>query len=307
MSKTKKQYGFSISAVYILLVFLFVICIVIGCSSKKDEPDAKKSHPVKTVAKISSADKASKLPQSPILPLPDANKTAKKINEPCEVKVPKTKISTVALRKEYNKASSNERKIEVLQFLPDGVLDHDPNTIGMIQTAVAEQDGNVALAGIELVQGCKSPEVLPVVVKAMSHPSEEVRQAAVNMLSDINDPQTGDLLAAALSDESENIRDAAFDIARYKDEQIQFKVLETGISSPYSDTKEESVAMLENMGGHRAVDILIEALRDKDAKFCEEVTSAISMLIDKEFGSYEEAKNWWAKNKDKYDEDLSLK
>ncbi len=46
----------------------------------------------------------------------------------------------------------------------------------MVQTAVADEDGNVALAGIELVQGCKSPEVLPVVAKAMSHSDEEVRR-----------------------------------------------------------------------------------------------------------------------------------
>jgi hypothetical protein len=65
--------------------------------------------------------------------------------------------------------------------------------------------------------------------------------------------------------------------------------------------------MLESAGGHRAVDILIEALQDKDAKFCKEVTSAISTLIDMEFTSYEEAKTWWEKNKNKYDEDLSLK
>jgi len=306
MVKAKKQYWFSVSTVYILLVSLSVICIVIGCSSKKDKkdkPGAEKSHPAKTGANIPSADKSPQLPKSPILPLPDANQTAKKTDTPREGGVP-----TNALRKEYNKASSSERKIEVLQFLPDGAFDRgDPCAIGMAQMAVADNDGKVALAGIELLQGCKSPEVLPVVVKAMSHPDEEVRRTAVGILSDINDPQTGDLLVTALSDESEDIRGVALDVTKYKDEQVQFKVLEKGISCPYGDTKEESVAMLESMGGHRAVDILIEALRDKDAEFREKVTSAISTLIDKEFASYEEAKDWWEKNRDKYDEVLSLK
>jgi metal-sulfur cluster biosynthetic enzyme len=305
MVKAKKQYGFSVSAVCILLVSLSVICIIIGCSSKKDKkdkPGAEKSHSAKTGANIPSADKVSQLPKSPILPLPDANQTAKNPDTPRE-----GGISTVVLRKEYNIASSSERKIEVLQFLPDGEIDRDPCAIGIVQTAVADEDSNVALAGIELVRGCKSPEVLPVVAKAMLHSDEEVRQTAVGILSDIDDPQTGDLLVTAVSDESENIRNAALDIARDKDEQIQFKVLEKGISCPYGDTKEESVAMLGNMGGHRAVDILIEALQDKNAEFREKVTSAINTLIDKEFASYEEAKDWWEKNKDKYDEDLSLK
>jgi HEAT repeat protein len=65
--------------------------------------------------------------------------------------------------------------------------------------------------------------------------------------------------------------------------------------------------MLENIRDHRAVDILIEALRDEDAEFREKVSSAISMLLDKEFESYKEAKTWWEKNRDRYDEDLSLR
>jgi len=305
MVKAKKQYGFSVSAVYILLVSLSIICIIIGCSSKKDKkakPGAEKSHPAKTSANIPSADKVSQLPKSPILPLPDANQTAKEIEEPCNAQIP---IDTVW--REFNVTSASERKIELFKFLPYKAFDRDPCAVAMVQTAVADEDGNVALAGIELVRGCKGPKVLPVVVKAMSHPDEEVRRTAVGILSDIDDPQTGDLLAAAVSDKSEDIRSAALDVARGKDEQVQFKVLEKGISCPYGDTKEESVAMLGNMGGRRAVDILIEALRDKDAEFREKVTSAISSLIDKEFASYEEAKNWWEKNKDKYDEDLSLK
>ncbi|MGA2172134.1 MAG: HEAT repeat domain-containing protein [Sedimentisphaerales bacterium] len=302
MVKAKKQYGFSVSAVYILLVFLSVICIIIGCSSKKDETNAEKSGTAKTRGNIPSVNRVAQEPKSPILTLPDANQTVKKTDESHKARVP-----TDALQKEFNTTSSSERKIELFKFLPDKAFDHDPCVVALVQTAVADNDGNVVLAAVESLQGCESPEVLPVVAKAMTHPSEEVRRTAVGLLSDINAPQTGDLLATALSDESEDIRDAAFDITRFKDEQIQFKVLEKGISSPYGDTKEESVAMLENMGGHRAVDILIEALQDKDAEFREKVASSISMLIDKEFNSYEEAKTWWEQNRDKYDEDLSLK
>jgi HEAT repeat protein len=303
MVKAKKQYRFSVSAVYILLVSLSVICIIIGCSSKKDKkdkPGAEKSHPARTGANIPS--KVSQLPKSPILPLSDANQTAKKTEETRNIRIP---IDTVW--REFNVTSASERKIELFKFLPDKAFDRDPCVVAMVQMAVADTDGNVALAGIELVQGCKSPEVLPVVVKAMSHPNEEVRRTALGLLSDIDAPQTGDLLVTAVSDESNDVRDVALDVTRYKDEKVQFKVLEKGISCPYGDTKEESVDMLENVGGRRAVDILIEAMRDKDAEFREKVASAISTLIDKEFASYEEAKTWWEKNRDKYDEDLSLK
>ena len=303
MVKTKKHYGFPISVVYIL-VLLSIICIIIGCSSKKDETNAEKSPPAKTEDNTPSADKEAqepKPPTLPILPLPDANQTVKKVNKPPEVR-----ISTDTLLNEFNKTSSSERKIGLLRSLFDMAFDRDPCVIGIVQTAVAEQDANVALAAIELLQGYESPKVLPAIADAMSHPNEDVRQTALNLLLDINDPKAGDLLDTALSDKSEDIRDAALDITRYKDKQIQFKVLETAISCPFSDIKEKSVFMLENIRDHRAVDILIEALRDKDAEFREKVGSAISMLLDKEFESYKEAKTWWEKNRDRYDEDLSL-
>ena len=306
MVKAKKHYGFSISAVYILLVFLSVICIIIGCSSKKDETNAKKSSPAKTSGNIPSANRVVQGPKPPILTLPDTNQAVKQAVKKTE-ESRKAQLPVNAVQKEYDKANSSERKIELLQYMPDKAFDRDPRAVAIIQTAVADSDGNVVLAAVELLQGCESPEVLPVVAKAMANPSEEVRRTAVGILSDINDPQAGDLLATALSDESEDIRDAAIDATRYKDEQIQFKVLEKGVSSQYGDIKERSVSMLEDMGGHRAVDILIEALQDKDAKFRETVASSISMLIDKEFKSYEEAKTWWEQNRDKYDEDLSLK
>ncbi|MBE3116776.1 hypothetical protein IMZ68_06180, partial [Candidatus Bathyarchaeota archaeon] len=153
MVKAKKQYGFSVSAVCILLVSLSVICIIIGCSSKKDKkdkPGAEKSHPVKTGANIPSADKAPRLPKSPILPLPDANQAAKKTEEPRNARIP-----TDALWREFNVTSTSERKIELFRFLPDKAFDRDPCVVAMVQTAVADTDGNVALAGIGLVQGCK--------------------------------------------------------------------------------------------------------------------------------------------------------
>jgi len=316
MANAKKYYGFFILAIRDF-VLLSIICIVTGCSSKKDETNAEKSSPAKTDYNTPSADKDAQEPEPPTLPLPDAkqaadtnqadisqtetSQTVKEIDEPCEVR-----ISTDTVLNEFNRTSNGERKVELLQSLSDMAFDRDPCVIGVVQRAVVEKDANVALAAIELLQGYESPEVLPAITKAMAHQDEDVRQAAVNLLLDINDPQTGDLLAAALSDKSEDIRNSTLDITKYKDNQIQFKVLETAISSPFSDVKENSIFMLEYIGEHHAMDILIEALRDTDTEFRERVASAISTLIDKEFESYKEAKTWWEKNKGKYDEDLSL-
>ncbi len=309
MADAKGHYGSGIWAVY-ALIFITVLTAA-SCSSKKEEKKTEESYPAKTEGNSPAENNEIQAAEAPALVLPEANgaaeinqtevsQTARESDEPCGVI-----ISTDAFLKELNETSDSERKIELFGSLSDMASEQDPCVIGIVRAAVTEKDANVALAAIELLQGYESPEVLPAIVSAMAHPNEEVRQMAVQILSDINDPQTGVLLATALSDESEDVRNSAIDITRYKDEQVQFKVLEAAISCPFGDVKDESVFMLEYLGGHRAVDILIEALQDKDAEFRENVASAISMLIDKEFESYKEAKAWWEKNKNKYDEDLS--
>jgi len=309
MAGEKRHDGSGIWVVY-ALIFIAILTAA-GCSSKKEEKKTEESYPAKTDGNNPAENNEIQVAEPPALVLPEANgaaevnqaevnQTARESNEACGAG-----ISTDAFLKEFNKTSDSERKVERLRSLFDRASEQDPCVIGIVRAAVTEEDANVALEAIELLQGYESPEVLPAIVNAMAHPNEEVRQTAVRMLSDINDPQTGVLLATALSDESEDVRSSAIDITKYKDEQVQFKVLEAAISSPFSDIKDESVFMLEYLGGHRAIDILIEALQDRDTEFRESAASAISMLIDKEFESYKEAKAWWEKNKNKYDKDLS--
>lgn len=318
MAKTKKRYGFLVLAAYIPVILS--ICTIIGCSSKKDV-NAEKSSPPKTEINIPSADanKEPKIPALPIPPLPDANKAAD-VNQAVDVNqrtiTPKAavkpnessevKLSPAAILNKFNKAGSSERKTELLGSLSDMAMDQDPRVIKVVQAAVADKDANVALAAVELLQGYETPDILPAVTQAMTHPNEDVRQTALSLLLDIEDPRISKVLSDAVLDESENIRSTALDEIKYKEKDIQFKVLETAISSPYNDTKEEAVFMLQYTGGPQAVDILIEGLRDQNADFREEASSAISTLVDKEFTSYQEAKSWWKKNKSKYDEDLVL-
>jgi hypothetical protein len=67
--------------------------------------------------------------------------------------------------------------------------------------------------------------------------------------------------------------------------------------------------MLEDRSDHKAVDILIEGLKDANPDFREQVNTSLSNLLDldQEFKTYKEAKDWWSKNQNKYDAELSLK
>src|SRR4030042_4926857 len=89
-----------------------------------------------------------------------------------------------------------------------------------------------------------------------------------------------------------------------KNDVIQLEVLAKGIISTHDDVKSTSVWLLQERSDHKAMDIIIEGLKDPNPTFREEINETLNFLINREFGSYDEAKIWWEQNKNKYDEDL---
>jgi hypothetical protein len=327
MSVAKGHYGFVIWTAY-TITFIAIITTA-GCSSKKEEKKTEEPPTAKKDINSPALEKKVQAEEKPALLPPEVNiateinqadinqtevnyidtnesevgqaEVNQIANEPCEVR-----ISADVFLKELNKTSDSEGKIELLNSLFDRASEQDPCIIGIVRAASTDADANVALAAIELLQGYESPEIVPAIADAMAHPSEEVRQTAINLVSDVNDPRTGDLLVMALSDESEDVRNSAMDITKYKDKDIQYRVLEAAISCPHKDTKEGSLFMLQYVGGQRSVDILIKAMQDTDAEFSEEARTAVNTLFDEEFETYKQAKSWWEANRNRYDEDLSL-
>lgn len=158
-------------------------------------------------------------------------------------------------------------------------------------------------------KGTSSSEILSTVKQAMGSEQEETRIDAIDLLSEVHDPQAETLLNQALEDPSEDVRSAALDVVRDQTDDIQLAVLQNGIKSPYADVKDETIEILEGRGDRSAVEILLKGLNDNDVNFRERVNEALSSLVnvDKIFRSYEEAQTWWNQNKDKYNQDLSIK
>jgi HEAT repeat protein len=173
-----------------------------------------------------------------------------------------------------------------------------------VQKAARDQDAEVAQAALDLLNGYESPDILRAVETAMQHADEQIRENAVRLLENVDDPQVGGLVALALDDTSENVRSAAIAVAEVQNEDIQLAVSQTAIASPYDEVKGAAVSMLENMGNKRAVDVLIDGLKDDNSDFRETVSETLESLIDKELKSYREAKDWWNRNKNKYDDEL---
>ena len=197
--------------------------------------------------------------------------------------------------------ADSERKIEIIETLSEICPD---SVVKIVDKALDDDDPEVRRAAMELLVDYELPDVLPVISKALGDEDEQTREAAVDVLTFVKDPKVGELLVQALGDSSESVRMAALEVAEEQEENVKLDVLKAAISSSYEEVKEDAVSTLIDVSNHYAMDILILGLKDSDAEFREEVNLAISFLISEEFDSYEEAKNWWDANRDKYDDEL---
>jgi HEAT repeat protein len=218
--------------------------------------------------------------------------------------IDKTMLNSILA--EVDSAVTADKKIELIRSLEKLSFEQDPSVIRSVGKALDDPNSTVGLAAMELLEDYDTPDILPVIRKALSAADEQIRENAVQLLENVDDPQVGNLLAQALNDTSEDMRSAAIAVAEGQNEDIQLAVSRTAIASPYDEVKDATVSMLENMGNKKAVDVLIEGLKDENSNFRDEVNTSLSSLFDKEFESYKEAKNWWNQNKNKYDQELSL-
>ena len=152
--------------------------------------------------------------------------------------------------------------------------------------------------------GITRPFIQALIEDALAHEEPQIREEAVRDLADINHPGITRLLIQALGDTSRDVRTAALEVAVERQDDVRYDVMEEGISSAHDDIKHLVVAELEFSANHKAVDILIEGLKDEDADFREVVNETLDFLIDKEFESHKQALAWWNQNKHNYDSEL---
>jgi hypothetical protein len=214
-----------------------------------------------------------------------------------------------ALIAEFDSAVSSEKRIELIKALKKLSFELDPRMTDLVQKALDNPDPEVGRAAIELLEDYDTPaDVLPLIEQALNSADTQTRIEALSSLSSVDDPQAGNLLAQALSDTSIDIRAAALEAVEWhENDSIQLDVMKEGIASEYDDVKYEVASALEDRSDHSAVDILIEALKDNDPDFRQEVNSSLDFMIDRKFETYGEALIWWNDNKDNYDEELFLK
>ena len=212
-----------------------------------------------------------------------------------------------SLLAQFRSSTKADEKVKLLESLGEMSLEQDPAVIKIVQDSLDDPDPEVGYAAIQLLEGYDTPEILPAIEKALDAEYEKTRMAALEDLPDIDNPMVGDLLNRALNDTSEDIRSTALDKIGERPDSEQLPILQKGLASPYEDVKTQAVQQLEDRSDHQAVEILIEGLKDANPDLHGKINASLSSMVDKEFESYQEAKDWWNQNKNKYDAELSLK
>jgi hypothetical protein len=320
-----------------ILLCLLMLC-GLGCSKKQGQtpkaPSSAKSQTEKSSQQVSPAQTASKpdsnasrLPRTPA----DANRAAsfrqalekqvahsfrdrKKTSRPSgpnesapsEQVAELTKSRLASTLDKYGSLTDSDEKIDFITEFSDA---HPESVMAIADKALDDKDVDVRSAAMEALIDYDSngPEVLPVAAKALKDSEEQVRQSAVQACAGVDDPQVGKLLLQALDDPSEEVRSAAIQVAEQKDPPVRLEVLKAAVTSSYEDVKTGAVSSLIDMSSPEAVDALIPGLKDSNPDFREEVSSALNFLVSQEFETYDQAKSWWDKNRNKFDSDLSEK
>lgn len=205
------------------------------------------------------------------------------------------------VRKNFKNCKTSEEKIDMLDSLS---LITDKRVVDIVREALNDPDDEVRLAAASLLEDFGTEEVIPAVSKALEDKNEEVRLTAINSLESVDSPEATSLLVKGMEDNSEQVRDSVFFALSDKDPEIKEAIAAEAIKSPYNDVKQRVPDLVIDMPSHNVMDILIEALKDKDPEFKEEINSVISFFVSEEFDNYDDAKNWWDQNKDKFDEEL---
>jgi len=200
--------------------------------------------------------------------------------------------------------TDNER----LDLLAELFGSTNPLILDIVYKELDNPSKAVRLDALDLLSEFQNEDVFDNLSKALDDKSAEVREAAIDILNDIEikggSSYEADLLAKGINDKSEDVRDTALSVLGDKPRFEIETIAESAISSQYPDVKDEILSNLALNPSINGVEIMITGLRDKNQDFREDVQFELEVITDHEFNSYEEAKDWWDKNKFKFEEEF---
>jgi HEAT repeat protein len=197
---------------------------------------------------------------------------------------------------------------ERLDLISDLFGSTHPLVLEIVYRELDNPNEEVRLEALDLLSEFQNEDVFDNLSKALDDKSAEVREAAIDILDDIEikggSNYEADLLAKGINDKSEDVRDAALSVLGDKPRFELETIAESAIASKYPEVKEEVLSNLALNPSMNGVEIMMKGLLDKNQDFKEDVQFELEVITDQEFDSYEEAKEWWDKNKSNFEDEF---
>lgn len=201
----------------------------------------------------------------------------------------------------YAKTDNSDEKVAILNEL---ALSSNRKILELVYRALEDPSDEVRIAAAQLMDNFDANAIIPAVSKALNDKNEEVRLLAIYALRDADVPETVKLLAKGIGDDSESVRGAVFSTVSVKDTPTKEAILGEAIKSKFQDVKEKSVDLAVEAHSRRTVEMLLGVLNDSDVELKNGIFSIMTVFFSEEFKTCEEARKWWAENKDRFDDEL---
>ncbi len=214
---------------------------------------------------------------------------------------PADKARVEGATQRFPRVKGADERLAILQSVADLCA---PEVVRLVAEAQNDPTPEVRQYALNLLNGYSSADVLAAAQTGLKDGEEEVRVAAVLAMTRVEAPEVAGVLSTALRDTSPEVTDAVFQVLAQRPFGVQAPVLEGGLKSDNEMVKARTLSVLRDTQNRGVMDLLIGALRDPAPEFRDEVKSAISFLVSQDFNTYDEARAWWATNKDRYGDDL---
>ncbi|MCB1230800.1 MAG: HEAT repeat domain-containing protein [Verrucomicrobiae bacterium] len=197
------------------------------------------------------------------------------------------------------------RRSEILEQIESDY--YGKEILPLIREILGMGDESLSLQAVEALAGNTSPDVIPVLDSALKNSSEEVRLSAILAASQVRDEAFVGFIGKAFNDTAESVRLTSLDVLENQTRNNRLKIYDVAMDSAYSDVNMAAIVALEMEASPDSIEILIKGLDSPNADVRAEAQVSLEFQLDQTFDTAAQAREWWTKNRNRYDQELFLK
>lgn len=140
---------------------------------------------------------------------------------------------------------------------------------------------------------------------ALASEDPHVRLDAARSIALLSEDRLRDGFAIGTYAADPEIREEVMDLVLQVQPHLRAELLRVALAATEVDVQARAVDIITDFPNPEFFAVLIEGLRTASAKVQPSIQQAISDIVNRQFATYDEAKAWWAQNRENYDHLMS--